>query len=43
MKERDDSEGPMADAFVESHPNVAQDATLGWGTRHPAKYIGYDQ
>jgi hypothetical protein len=30
-------ENLKTDGFVESHPNVAKDATLGWGTRrsHP--------
>jgi hypothetical protein len=26
-------ENLKTDGFVESHPNVAKDATLGWGTR----------
>jgi hypothetical protein len=28
-------ENLKTDGFVESHPNVAKDATLGWGTRLP--------
>jgi len=25
-------QNPKGSSYVESHPNVAQDATLGWGT-----------
>jgi hypothetical protein len=30
-------ENLKTDGFVESHPNVAKDATLGWGTRLPVE------
>jgi hypothetical protein len=26
---------PLADAALESHPNVAKNTTLGWGTHRP--------
>jgi hypothetical protein len=34
---------PMLSADVESHPNVAKSATLGWGTRPPISSRNSDE